>query len=271
MFAKYIRGDLTEIVAEIRDEYTLELNTSNASIAAYIAAPQHYVVTTVDGDREKDDLTREPYETLEKGGDCKDLCVLLASIYRTLSVPCRIVCIKNESDQRHASLEVPVATEGVSGGTEDIEAGIETFFEQNGYAVNGIRCHWRTTPHGRVLLADPAHSAYVGDCRSLESEGYLRSSAGEWRWTQHDEIFDTVVPSDGEIYNIYSRKSERIQRHLEAANEETAEFRDLLTDAEVDDDFISILGKIKRVQGQIDDAQKEVPFREHAEKHHHDP
>lgn len=271
MFAKHVRGDLTEVVGEIREEYTLELDTPSADIAAYIAAPHHFVRTTVERDENKDDLTRDPYETLERGGDCKDLCVLLASIYRTLSMPSRIVRVKNDSDQRHASLEVPIGAESVTGGPESVEAGIETFFERNGYTVDGLECRWRTTPRGRVLLADPVHSEYVGDCRSLSRGEYLRSADGEWVWTQHDEVFDTVVPSEGEVYNVYSRKSAEIQRHLEAAKAETAEFRDLLTHAEVDDGFASILSDVDSVAERIDDARTTVPFREHAEQHHHDP
>ncbi|RLM59301.1 hypothetical protein DVK02_00695 [Halobellus sp. Atlit-31R] len=176
-------------------------------LAVRIAIPHWFVRSTQVGSADSDrELNRTPTETFEEGGDCVDRCVLLGSLWATLSLPSELYSISSEdSDSAHltAIATIPDVDDGPS--PEAVSAELVRIYTDHLSRELEPTDIFSWTDDGELhLIADPVFSDHVGDIGSMVEHGFATvDGQGEVEWEFHNEIQDVVVPTGGSAYHRY--------------------------------------------------------------------
>lgn len=125
---------------------------------------------------------RPPTECWEKGGNCEEQSVLLASLFGSVrGVESRWVSVRKRGgggDHLLVFAGYRLDSKGVEQRLKDFYDGSENFDKsyRNGFA-------WQNRDGVSWFFADPEFSSYIGDYGSLERDDYLwMLSDSNWEW-----------------------------------------------------------------------------------------
>lgn len=184
--------------------------TSEAQyVAARIAIPHWFVRSTQVGSADSDrKLNRTPTETFEEGGNCVDRCILLGSMWATLSIPSELLSICPEDfDDGHltAVATVPDLDDGPSADALKDEL-VAIYTDHLDRDLTPADVFTWESAGDRHVIADPIFSDHVGDVESMVDHGYATVDGGTVDWYFHNEIQDVVIPTDGAACYRYQRQ-----------------------------------------------------------------
>ena len=207
-----VRSDLTELTTLAFSRFENEFGTlgqkpfpgrytSDARyVAARIAIPHWFVHSTqvgsADGDRK---LNRTPTETFEEGGNCVDRCILLGSMWATLSLPSELLSLSaQDTDVAHltAVATVPDVDDGPSPDAVTSEL-THIYTEHLSRDLAPSDVHTWIDDGDLRLIADPVFSDRVGDIGSMVEHGFAAVDGADVEWEFHNETQDVLVSSDG--------------------------------------------------------------------------
>jgi len=207
-----VRADLTGLTTLAFDRFEDNFGTlgetpfpgAYTSAARYlamrIAIPHWFVHSTQVGSADSDrKVNRTPRETFEEGGNCVDRCVLLGSMWATLSVPSELLSIVSaDSDEGHltAVAKVPAVDGGPT--VDELKTELARIYAEHlSRDVPPADVFSWTDGGDTYVIADPIFSAHVGDVDSMVEHGFATVDGDDLAWNFHNEIQDVIVPTDG--------------------------------------------------------------------------
>lgn len=169
-------------------------------VAVRIAIPHWFVHSTQVGDADGDRrLNRTPAETFEEGGNCVDRCVLLGSMWATLSLPSVLLSLcAEDADAAHLSAvaTVPDIDDGPSPDAVTAEL-VQIYTDHLSRDLEPSDVYGWTDDGDLHLIADPVFSDHVGDIASMVDHSFATVDGGGVEWEFHNETQDVMVSADG--------------------------------------------------------------------------
>lgn len=174
-------------------------------LAARLAVPHWFVNTQVgsaEGDRKRN---RTPEETVDEGGNCVDRCILLGSIWATMSVPSELLSITGEGhDAAHltAVATLPACEERPS--PESLtDALVRLYADIPSHSLGPDDINVWTEDGDLRVVADPIFCDHVGDVGSMVDHEFATFDGRKPEWAYHNVIRDVIVPVDTPAYRRY--------------------------------------------------------------------
>ncbi|MFC6954756.1 hypothetical protein [Halorubellus litoreus] len=206
--ASRVRNDLTALTKRAFQRFEADFGligdqpfpATYTSVARYLAARiavPHWFVRTHVGSAESDQrVNRTPKETVADGGNCVDQCVLLGSIWATMSVPSELLSIN--SQERNASHLTAVATVPPTDNRPSSEALtdelVRLYDALPSRTVDPDDVHVWTDDGDLRVIADPVFCDYAGDVESMANQGFLTVEDQKPEWAYHNVIHDVLIP-----------------------------------------------------------------------------
>lgn len=209
-YAQFCRSDLDSVV---RETLPARVDPEDWVTAAFHL--HQFVYTEVPYESRHDDgvsrPVREPAVTLERGGNCEEQCILLASLLSTAGIDHCFLSL-HRSDRAHLSMWC-----GDLGSTEEVDLDIVELGETTGVQVEGIASQHTnenqiatighalaeltvrslkdgtTVVRTRWYYCDPVMGGYLGDLSGLRTKDYITADG---KWDCDVEIYDIRRDSD---------------------------------------------------------------------------
>ena len=213
-----VRDDLTELTTLAFNRFETEFGTLGEKpfpgvytsepryLAVCIAIPHWFVHSTQVGSADNDRrLNRTPAETFEEGGNCVDRCILLGSIWATLSLSSELLSIRAEdSDDAHLTAVATVPDIDEDRTPEELTTELVQIYTDHLSRDVASTDIFTWIDNGDLhLIADPVFSDHVGDIKSMVDHGFATLDGQEVEWTFHNEIQDVIIPTDAPAYHRY--------------------------------------------------------------------
>lgn len=172
----YSRRVDSESVKPLARKILSDVNNRGVADCWGAAALHEYVLENVEYDEEVGpNFNREPKVAARKGGNCVDLSILLASLYRCINLTCRLTVVRSTGNEGHMFPEVFFQVSDIEQVTESLK---EFYSEPNTLRLFRWNFSRDDDRKGFWMVSDPTGSSYVGDIQGLVQGGLVKNADG---------------------------------------------------------------------------------------------